>query len=106
MIIGPSKWILMQVELMTKEHFTELYKRIEAVKDLVSTVLSKENGRRYYNNEELAKALNVSTKTLQNWRDEGAIEFTQKGSIIIYTQENVDDFLEKYKIKRYKLKCY
>lgn len=93
----------MQVELLTKEHFTELNKRIESLKELVSTVLSKECGRRYYNNEELAKALNVSTKTLQNWRDEGAIEFTQKGSIIIYTQENVDDFLNNHRIKRHKL---
>lgn len=93
----------MQVELLTKEHITELNKRIESLKELVSTVLSKECGRRYYNNEELAKALNVSTKTLQNWRDEGAIEFTQKGSIIIYTQENVDDFLNNHRIKRHKL---
>lgn len=93
----------MQVDLLTKEHFIELNKRIESLKDLVSTVLSKECGRKYYNNEGLAKALNVSTKTLQNWRDEGAIEFTQKGGIIIYTQENVDDFLNNHKIKRHKL---
>jgi|SRR5687768_12614634 hypothetical protein len=93
----------MQVELFTKDHFIELNKTIESLKDLVSTALAKGGGKKYYNNEELAKSLNVSTKTLQNWRDEGAIEFTQRGSIIIYTQENIDDFLKSHRIRKFKI---
>ncbi|WP_460672948.1 helix-turn-helix domain-containing protein [Larkinella ripae] len=42
-----------------------------------------------YGNEDLCKLLSVSKRSLQNWRDEGLIEFSQIGHKIYYTQRAV-----------------
>lgn len=91
----------LHVEFITKEDLAQLNQKIDALNGLVTSLLKKEVNKKYYTNEELANALNVSTKTLQNWRNEGAIEFTQKGSNIIYTQDNVDDFLTKHRVRKF-----
>ena len=48
-----------------------------------------------YNNQEACKYLNVCNKTLQNYRDGGLIAFRQIGRKICYTQEDLNNFLQK-----------
>ncbi len=54
---------------------------------------------RTYTNKELCKKLNVCTKTLQNYRDSGWIEFTQVGRKIIYTDTQVQRFIDNHRVK-------
>jgi len=42
---------------------------------------------------EAAKKLRVTTRTLQNWRDEGRIGFIKLNSKILFTQKHLDEFL-------------
>lgn len=47
-------------------------------------------------NSQLTKHLNVSLKTLQTWRDNGNIGFTQIGTKIYYRIADVQEFLNRY----------
>ena len=53
--------------------------------------------KRPFNNKTLSEYLNVSTRTLQNWRDEGLISFTQIKDVIFYSEEDVELFMKKHK---------
>jgi hypothetical protein len=59
-----------------------------------------------YTNQEACKYLNVCTKTLQNYRDGGMIEFSQTGRKIYYTQDNLNAFLAKNKMEAFNADNY
>jgi len=53
--------------------------------------------------EEVSKILNVTSRTLQTYRDSGRISFTQTGRKKIYYKKNdVEEFLNNNYIKQYK----
>jgi len=54
-------------------------------------------------NSQLKKCLNVSIKTLQHWRDNGIIGFSQIGTKIYYRISDIQVFLDKYYHKSTKL---
>jgi excisionase family DNA binding protein len=47
----------------------------------------------WLNTKEVAKALGVTTRTVQNYRDQGMLPFSQIGRVIRYRDEDVQDFL-------------
>lgn len=49
-----------------------------------------------YNNKELATLLDVSDKTLRQYRNEGWISYSRVDDKFWYTQEDVDEFLQKH----------
>ena len=57
-----------------------------------------------YTSEEVAKIFRVSTRTIQNWRDKGKIDFVQINHVILYSQDDVNEFIEKYHTKNFKVK--
>ena len=52
-----------------------------------------------YTTDEVAKIFRVSTRTIQNWRDKGQIEFHQINHVILYSKHDVDELLKKYHTK-------
>lgn len=54
-------------------------------------------------NSQLKKCLNVSTKTLQHWRDNGNIGFSQIGTKIYYRISDIQEFLDRYYRKSTKI---
>jgi excisionase family DNA binding protein len=52
-----------------------------------------------YTTDEVAKIFRVSTRTIQNWRDKGQIEFHQINHVILYSKDDVDELLKKYHTK-------
>ena len=59
--------------------------------------LNPSTGKRIFNNKTLSEYIGVSTRTLQHWRDEGRISFTQIRDVILYDEEDVQDFMKKHK---------
>lgn len=55
------------------------------------------NSLKVYNNKELATLLGVSDKTLRQYRNEGLISYSRVDDKIWYTQEDVDEFLQKHR---------
>lgn len=54
-------------------------------------------GKRTFNNKTLSEHLGISTRTLQHWRDEGRISFTQIKDVILYSEEDIESFMKKHK---------
>ena len=60
------------------------------------------NGERFLSNNEVSKKLNVSLRTLQEWRDIGLIPFIQIKGKIIYRQSDIDKLLQKHYFESWK----
>ena len=60
------------------------------------------NGERFLSNHEVSKKLNVSLRTLQEWRDTRLIPFIQMKGKIIYRQSDIDKLLKKHYFESWK----
>ena len=60
---------------------------------------NKENDT-IYNTDELIRLLKVSRRTVQNWRDEGTIEFSQINGKIYYRMSAIAKMLDQNLIKK------
>ena len=60
------------------------------------------NEERFLSNNEVSKKLNVSLRTLQEWRDTGLIPFIQIKGKIIYRQSDIDKLLQKHYFESWK----
>jgi hypothetical protein len=88
----------MKIELVTKEDLLQVENKLE---QLLNLILAGNGDHKIYNTQELAEKLKVSTKTIQNWRQQRLIEFSRVGSLIFYTSKSVEEFLAKHSIKRF-----
>lgn len=90
----------MEFNLVTKPDLEDI---VRDLKVLIqgTTRNTQSGGQAVYANEDLCKMLKVSKRTLQNWRDEGLIEFSQIGHKIYYTQGAVTQMLEKAKVRSF-----
>lgn len=48
-----------------------------------------------YTNQDLMAMFDVGTKTIKKWRDCGELAFTQRGSIYLYSREDINEFLRR-----------
>ncbi len=51
-------------------------------------------GQRFYTDAQLAEQLNISRRTLQDYRDNGLIAYYRLDGKILYADKDVDDFLK------------
>jgi len=80
----------------------EAYQQILTKLDAISTHLSKANNpsqEQWLNNKEVCLMLNVSSRTLQNYRDEGILPFSQHGHKILYKLSDIQAHLNKGYVK-------
>ncbi|WBO83312.1 helix-turn-helix domain-containing protein [Hymenobacter yonginensis] len=56
----------------------------------------------WLDNAEAAALLKISKRTLQSWRDEGLIGFSQIGGKIYYNREEIDRMLLKHHHKPFR----
>lgn len=82
-----------------------LRKVTEAIKEAIKEELPsyQDSFRKdWLSTEEVMEMLNVSRRTVQNYRDEGKIPYTQNGRKILYPREGIEEFLRKNMIKAYR----
>lgn len=51
------------------------------------------NGEKYLTNREVCQLLRISSRTLQNWRDTGKIQFIKLRGKILYTESNIEKII-------------
>lgn len=51
-------------------------------------------GKRFYTDTQLADKLNVTKRTLQEYRDAGIISFYRLDGKILYSEDDIDEFLK------------
>jgi len=66
----------------------------EAIKEACKRRTPHLNGEKYLSNNEVSKLLNLSTRTLQDWRNNGVISYIQISGKILYRQSDILKLLE------------
>lgn len=80
----------------------DLSNRVEKIRDNNKPSL---DGERYYTDKELAVKLKVSRRSLQDYRNNGILPYTQIGGKILYRASDIervlmDGYKEAYRLKR------
>jgi len=65
----------------------------KAVQKAVKKIMDehKDQSTELFTTKEVADHFKISEATVGNWRKEGKIEFIQKGSVIRYTKEQINN---------------
>ena len=82
-----------------KEFISSLNSMLDGIESIVKHYKPHLNGERFLSNNEVSKKLNVSLRTLQEWRDTGLIPFIQIKGKIIYRQSDIDKLLQSTTLK-------
>ncbi|MEX2411189.1 MAG: helix-turn-helix domain-containing protein [Candidatus Paceibacterota bacterium] len=61
--------------------------------------LTEKNNSIWLNTGQVANLLGVTTRTIQNYRDQGILPFSQIGRVIRYRTEDVQEFLMAHYVK-------
>ena len=85
-----------------KEFISSLDSMLSGIESIVKHYKPHLNGERFLSNHEVSKKLNVSLRTLQEWRDMGLIPFIQVKGKIIYRQSDIDKLLQKHYLESWK----
>ena len=87
------------MQLPTVEDFQRLEILTRKIEENQKKIVSDNFDQIALTNQEAKLILKCSESTLKRYRDKGLISFTQVGSKILYTKKDINDFLEKFKIK-------
>jgi len=88
----------MNVKLITAEEFQAQQNQLKRIEEKLDKITPEKLESVTYSPEEVCKILDVSPKTLQNYRDTKKISFSQVGPKIWFTAKDVEDFLSRYRI--------
>lgn len=84
----------MELVLVKISEIESLAKDISEIKNMVKEFgLKKSFDDRWLTNKQVTELLKISSRTLQKYRDEGEISFSQRNGKIYYRIEDVDQFL-------------
>jgi len=83
----------MATEIITKEDLTEF--RHQLLNDIKELIGQPSQQKEWLKSPEVRKLLKISPGTLQNLRINGTLRFTKIGSIIYYSQQDIQTLLEK-----------
>lgn len=88
------------MEILDKksEKINVLFRALDEVQEVIRNALKRRtphlNGEKYLTNNEVSKLLKLSTRTLQDWRDNGTISYIQIKGKVLYRQSDILKLLE------------
>lgn len=74
--------------------FESLDRILDKVEILAKKCRPTLNGDRYLTDKELSERLNISRRTLQEYRNEGKIPFYQIGAKVLYKESDIEQMLK------------
>ena len=93
----------MEIVKIEARTFEAMMARFEAFANKVET-LCKDNGdkslQKWLDNQEVCQILNISKRTLQTYRDNGKLPYSQIGHKIYYRPEDVEQLIKNLKNKQ------
>jgi excisionase family DNA binding protein len=92
----------MNVVVLQSEAFNQLQQNTFALMRRLFEEERKKPVIEWLDNKEAAALLKVSMRTMQSWRDEGLIGFSQIGGKIYYNREDIDRMLLKHHNKPFR----
>jgi len=88
------------MEILDKksEVVASLFRSLDEIQEAIREAFKRStphlNGEKYLSNNEVSKLLRLSTRTLQDWRDNGVISYIQISGKILYRQSDILKLLE------------
>ena len=83
-----------------KLNLSELREDVKKILTLLAAATASEKQQNeVLDNADLMQLLHVSRRTLSTWRETGVITYSQVGSKIYYSKEDVNRFLEKHRVR-------
>lgn len=73
---------------------SELDESMESIQTALSTRTPHLKGEKYLTNNDVSKILNISIRSLQDWRNNGTIGYIQISGKILYRQSDILKLLE------------
>jgi len=94
-----------QVKLMTEKDFNQLISKIDQLEAKVDTLVNEGVGsKQIYTISDACEYLQVCKRTLQKYRDEGMINFSQVVDKIYFHKSDIDAFLSSNRVEAFKTK--
>lgn len=95
------------MELMTRKHekIISFFKSLNQISDSLEKLKGIDsvlNGERYLTDKQLSLKLNISRRTLQDYRTQGIISYIHLGGKILYRESDIEKLLENAYLKAYK----
>ncbi len=84
--------------------FEHLLNTVDELKNDIKVLKSKSIYDNWLDIEQACNVLKCSKRTLQDYRDKGYISFTQIASKIYFSNDDINEFMQKYKFKAFKKK--
>lgn len=84
----------MNLKVITPELYDDLMKRLDALQKELS-VKQKNPKEVIFDSQEIMQLLNISKSTLQKYRDDGCIGFSQVSGKFFYRQSDINEMIEK-----------
>ena len=76
-----------------KEFYSDSLAILETAELINKSICPTLVGQRFYTDAQLAEQLNISRRTLQDYRDNGLIAYYRLDGKILYADKDVDEFL-------------
>lgn len=89
----------MHIDIITKQDLQSLEETVNELAVIFRAKEAKGLGI-VFTTKELAAKLKVSTKTINNWREDRIIEFCKVNNVVLFTEKAVLEFLAGHSIKR------
>lgn len=92
----------MEIIIIDEKTFMRLLKHMEELKQKIKEISDKTLPTRlgdWVDSEQVCRMLNISKRTLQNYRDKGVIPYSRIERKMYYKQDDVLKFLESNRIE-------
>ncbi len=87
----------MKVIMIEASALVEIFKQLNEIKTGLELVCNEKSfSENWLNNEDLCKLLKISRRTLQDYRNEGKISFSQINAKIYYKMADVQEMMSKH----------
>ena len=74
--------------------FTGLDEMLDCIQEALKNRTPHLNGEKFLTNKEVCRILNISVRTLQEWKSNGMIPYIHLKGKILYRQSDIDKMLE------------
>ena len=95
----------MEVITLSSDAFQKINSQLRSMEEAVEKLSRKHFyplEERWLDNQEVCQTLLISKRTLQTYRDNGTLAFSQIGSKIYYKSSDIEAHLNKHYVKSFK----
>ncbi|NDV79434.1 helix-turn-helix domain-containing protein [Dysgonomonas sp. 511] len=90
----------MEIVAIEKRTFDLMKKQFDDFVKQVEKLCNNNPKTEWLNNEQVCGMLNISKRTLQSYRDNGTLSYSQIGHKCYYKQSDIENLIEQSQIKK------